>query len=334
MNAIVAKVAIIVATASSALAAQERAEPVRARQITGTMVVDAPAPEGLGMANVTWDGPVGWFFVNGQLMGKLPLTKEISLTHGDYEVRAVYTDRLGRGWLTLSGPVHIERGKSAAVAITNTQLHNGIKRILGRVELARSPVHELAPAGMRTEEERQRTLANLDKNIDQAAPTGFRFHHSFGRKHPKDMEPSGKLMDTDGDVTARAKGIARADEEAWQEFLATEEWKAFTTAADRVDRAPPTHRRIRIDLPWTLGGPREVGPDQIRFLSDWLHAYLRSGVLLEQMPALPSEKRTPAINEAADTLIRSGHLTNQRLKHVQAIADQLVKAVEKAPEDQ
>jgi hypothetical protein len=55
--------------------------------------------------------------------------------------------------------------------------------------------------------------------------------------------------------------------------------------------------------------------------------------LVERIPALLPEQRTAAIDAAAGILIQSVHRTGQRQKHVQAITDQLVKAVEKAPEN-
>src|SRR5712691_4093325 len=122
--------AITVVSCLVSLPARAQTPPgrVEARELTGTLAVDIVMPTDRD----SWAADAGWFFLDGQLVGRLPLRKEVLLTPGEYEARAVYIGNRWNdqeiGFLAVSGHVRVERGQRTGCTITALQVENGAAR--------------------------------------------------------------------------------------------------------------------------------------------------------------------------------------------------------------
>ena len=63
--------------------------------------------------------------------------------------------------------------------------------------------------------------------------------------------------------------------ERWNLFVRSPEWALVDSVGRLLDAAPPSRARVWMDLPDSLGGPREVDPEQLEVLAAWYRAALR-----------------------------------------------------------
>lgn len=139
-------------------------------ELVGTLDIDAGPPPALNHLN----GPepkVGWVFINGGLLGKMPLRQQRLLVPGTYEVRAVVAHESGYGvrYWTVSWPrVKVERGKTASV-----KTQEAIDRwLLGRwredgLEFHESPEPRMQPAAFALDENSARRLEEAWDDLER-----------------------------------------------------------------------------------------------------------------------------------------------------------------------
>jgi hypothetical protein len=122
--------------------------------------------------------------------------------------------------------------------------------------------------------------------------------------------------------------------ESWNDFLGTPEWKSVYAAA----QSPPLGRRIKIDLPGDLGGPREIDADQVSALADWFELKLHKVLKVSDGP-IPdfryedSSGSDEEVRVAVELSKQTQAFQNEKIAVVKKILKDFGDALKKAPEE-
>jgi hypothetical protein len=136
-----------------------------------------------------------------------------------------------------------------------------------------------------------------------------------------------------GDQISEKALINRFDQDVWQRFLESPRWKPINRAADQLKITPPSRRRVWIDLEWHLGFPREVDVEQLRVIRKWFYSkYWRIRAEVD------GELMNLDLEDAAKQFKRRDHqlwiqLMTRARERTSEVIDEIIKALETAPED-
>jgi hypothetical protein len=127
----------------------ETPQQLTTEELVGTLDIDAGPPPTQNYLG----GPepeVGWVFINGGLLGKMPFRQQRLLVPGTYEIRAVlaHDSAYGVKYWTISWPrVKVERGKAESIKtqqVIDRWLTGGWRE--DGVEFDESPTPQMQPA--------------------------------------------------------------------------------------------------------------------------------------------------------------------------------------------
>lgn len=122
--------------------------------------------------------------------------------------------------------------------------------------------------------------------------------------------------------------------ESWNDFLGTPEWKSVYAAA----QSPPLSRRLKIDLPADLGGPREIDADQVSALAEWFDLKLHKVLKVSDGP-IPdfryedSSGSDDEVRAAVELSKQTQTFQNEKIAVVKKILRDFGEALKKAPEE-
>jgi hypothetical protein len=121
----------------------------------------------------------------------------------------------------------------------------------------------------------------------------------------------------------------------WEAFVQTAEWKAIAEALQRLEHAPPTRRRVWIDMPYDLGGPREIDVEQLRVIESWfVHSATSDQEGWTEFETSTSQDVDGYTASDINTNARKLSETVQaRVKWIKDIFNFIAKSIENAPEE-
>lgn len=160
-------------------------------------------------------------------------------------------------------------------------------------------------------------------------------------RHPEDFEAAmSAFSEVEGFVVGNGQRDSTEQQltKKWNELMSSDDWKPIASLAETWKFAPPTRRRVSIQLPDQLGGAREVDVAQMKALHKWLlRRYDRA---IGKAPILPLTLSTS--NSSFDEKARERALTEQRLLARQldelrvrfdGTISNMIRVLEKAPGD-
>jgi hypothetical protein len=272
--------------------------PAQEKQEEKTGKLSVTAEDTLGLS--------GWFFINGELKGPLPLQKDFVLAPGEYELRCIAATGKGYGELrTFLGKVRVERGNS-----TNCYFRTGLAD-------GSSTVY---PSGF---------VARRSNDVQE----------KIGDVIPGMMEEAERNQGVESEELPR-RWQQFQDTPEWrgvQNLRAKAQALGLYTRDRRPEAAKTVKRRdLWMDLPDHLGGPREVNAGQLRAMREWYvlsaHRFLqdpRPMIVCSKLQRDQDPKRYDRIPARYDELER---IRKEHREYVEKALDDLIAALEKAPD--
>ncbi|HEU4596718.1 MAG TPA: hypothetical protein VFS10_16390 [Pyrinomonadaceae bacterium] len=268
----------------------ETPQQLTTEELVGTLDIDAGPPPALNYLG----GPepkVGWVFINGGLLGKMPFRQQRLLVPGTYEIRAVLAHDSAYGvkyWTVFWPRVKVERGKTESIKtqqVIDGWLTGGWRE--DGVEFHESPTPQMQPASFALDE-------NSARRLEEA-------WDDLGRK--------------------------------WKSYLDSDDWKAVAAAADHLRLSPPSRPRVWVELPASLGGPREFDAEQLRLLSKFLAPDLGGWA----SPAIFIPTDSPLTEDEQRRLRamveRLTERNREQRQYVEGVLKGMIAALDKVPEE-
>lgn len=267
-------------------------------ELTGTLVIDAMVSQD----RKGFDDPIsaGWFFIDGQLIGSLPFRKELLLSPRESEIRVVLVDEhdgFSYGFSTWSGRLSVQRGK--------------------------------------------RTVLDISKWTLRSHPAESQFHGAFrpAEDYVSTMEPTVGVWGFWGNRRISESFISSFRNRLpleWQTFERSPEWKPIGIVLEQLQRVgQPSRRRIWVELPEHLGGPRELDADQLRAVGNWLKWQWIDKVrgLAFDVQRESSQDREFRFEEAVAQMEPFDRFVDERAVMIKDVIRELTSAVERAPNE-
>lgn len=218
----VALMAVLIAM-SSLPAAQQPPEPIQAS--VGTLSIDAKLPVGSVRGDYF---EAGWLFIDGRLIGRLPIERTVTLDWGSHDLRLVvgaYTNEQPR-YYTVRWPRYVVNSGSThsfqPAAVVEMAVNGG--PLPAGVELISSP-----------------------------------------EPRPREELASQIVVSPDAVATLQQR-IAADMRKEWEAFEQGEFPKIEKVRAELQEKGQPASS-VWIPIAEALGGPREFDADQLRFLA-------------------------------------------------------------------
>lgn len=268
--------------------------PQAVQPLVGTLVIEAPASPEPNMYGDTVEA--GWLFINGELRGKLPLSKRMMLAPGSYDVRIVIA-----GWSRGQAAYWTVRWPRVVVILGATHNLNPAGAV--RMAIARNPF-----VGAR------QGPTPMDPGVESFV-SAVEERVTFLTAEPRTLERFGPRADQEFD-------------RLWENFRTAGAFAKVEAVARQLEEKPPSRPVVWIEIDDWHGGAREFDVEQLQFLKKVLRPDIGEWInrIVQYEPSLTKEQRDWVAARVKSLQARG----EEARKYVDYTVDRIIAALQKA----